>query len=304
MDPYKDLNRYFGSISDELLSKANRVRSIIGKRHLQSDGFYKERLIHDAIKDSVPSSLSTGTGFIVHPKGRDKNDYYVSRQADLIVYDDRLATPIFKDGDFVVVLAVTVIAAIEITSTWKKTNKLRDDIIKLQSTQVLSMQAQNSSMTNFPFASCIAFYSNAKPERLIKEVRSAFEMGIERELGLQPPYNLADLQLIKPISLYLTPKMIGSVDQKWILVRGGDQPSKENPRIGCPTMHLQSTSTNDSSKLNFHLIIGHVRQRSIEWIHQKDNRRKSDPTHRQLADLLFVEEYQTIQSYPLLSLTE
>ncbi len=115
---HRDLAAFRATIGDSVLAKCDRVRWIIGGEHWASDGTYKERLIRDALREVLPSRYKVGEGFIVSERRLGGEDpVRQSGQLDVIVYDDTDMPPIFRDGDFVIVHALTVVCVLEVKST-------------------------------------------------------------------------------------------------------------------------------------------------------------------------------------------
>lgn len=104
---------YFRSLADELLSQSSRVRQLIGDSHWGHDGRHKEVLLQNLVRRHCPSTVLVSTGFVVSP-----NDSAIrSTEQDLLVIDVSAESPLFHQGDFVVVFPQTVIAAISIKTT-------------------------------------------------------------------------------------------------------------------------------------------------------------------------------------------
>jgi hypothetical protein len=110
-----NLPAYFESWSDELRSRANRVRNLIGARHWLTDGVYKEVLIREFLLRHLPTDLRISKGFI---RQLDRDD--VSPEVDLMVTDPKRHVPIFNEGDFQIVSPSSVLATLEIKSTYSK----------------------------------------------------------------------------------------------------------------------------------------------------------------------------------------
>ena len=122
-----DLTSYAGMIGEEFSSKVNQLSQILGTAHELSTGEYKESLLRSCIEKFIPKRYSVGKGFIVFIKesslsqqDTDNLDilnlktHYVSRQIDIVVFDDIDYPPIFRDRDFVVLRPESVKAIIEV----------------------------------------------------------------------------------------------------------------------------------------------------------------------------------------------
>lgn len=100
---------YQQSISNELFSLKNRVRNFIDDRHWGEDGRYKEIILSEMLKRHLPKNVSIGTGFVV-------NQYNISTQVDIIVYDNKFPL-MFEQGDFVIVPSESVLGIVEVKSS-------------------------------------------------------------------------------------------------------------------------------------------------------------------------------------------
>jgi len=104
----------FSSYSNELQSKVSRLDKIIGSRHWLSVGTYKESILKDMILGKIPKKYEVGTGFVMSMKGGTKK---LSRQIDILIWDSNSKSPIFRDGEFVVIPPEACRCAIEVKST-------------------------------------------------------------------------------------------------------------------------------------------------------------------------------------------
>lgn len=120
---------YAAQKGDAFEKRIDLLTRLIHGKHEPSLGGYKERLLADALRQSIPKKYEVGTGFVAFPA--DKNDsgtssiHEISRQLDVIVFDSHEYAPIFRDGDFVVVPPRAVRAIVEVKST-ASYNSLRD----------------------------------------------------------------------------------------------------------------------------------------------------------------------------------
>ncbi len=122
-----DITAYAGMIGEEFSTKIDRLAQLIGSSHEPSVGRYKESLLRTCIGQFIPRRYSVGTGFIAFTRESHLGDYagdnidlanikeiYVSHQLDVVVFDDHNFSPIFRDGEFVVVRPESVRAVIEV----------------------------------------------------------------------------------------------------------------------------------------------------------------------------------------------
>ena len=104
-----DLNRYYASLSAEMMAVKDRVRQLIGPAHWPSDGEHKETILRQAIRRIAPRNMVVGKGFIVSPE-------YTSTQIDVLVYDDRYPVH-YQDGDLFMIPPAACRAVIEVKSS-------------------------------------------------------------------------------------------------------------------------------------------------------------------------------------------
>ena len=122
-----DLTAYAAMIGEEFSSKVDRLAQIIGTSHESSVGSYKESLLRDVISKFIPKRYSVGHGFVVFTRESALNDktsdnmdlwnlkeHYVSKQLDIIVYDDYNFPPLLQDKDFIVLRPEAVRSVVEV----------------------------------------------------------------------------------------------------------------------------------------------------------------------------------------------
>lgn len=131
-----DVKSYQSSISKEFIVLKDRVRSLIGNQHWGEEGRYKEIILMNFLRKHLPQNMSVGTGFIMNGGDYDK----ISSQIDIIVYDDTYPV-IFKENDFVIVHAKSVLGIIEVKSRFNKHNF--EQVIKKASENALFISPIN-----------------------------------------------------------------------------------------------------------------------------------------------------------------
>lgn len=163
-----DLTGYAALFGESLSSKVDLLGRLIGGAHYPSLGQYKERLLADAIRGFLPRTVEVGTGFVMFPHadtnppgGTEFHDplnqstYSISRQCDVLVYDNVRYPTIFRDGDFVVIRPEAVRAVIEVKGSLTKRatldalNSFHDFGTKWRRTQ-LFYQEQHVPLTRAP----------------------------------------------------------------------------------------------------------------------------------------------------------
>lgn len=101
---------YLQSWSAELLSRANRVRQLIGDAHWLSDGHHKEELLRDFLSRYLPSDLVVSRGFVTLGGETAR----CSPEVDILVSDLQLNAPLFNEGGLQIVDPSSVTAIIEV----------------------------------------------------------------------------------------------------------------------------------------------------------------------------------------------
>jgi len=109
----ENIPAYFTTWSDEILSRANRVRALIGDRHWLSDGTYKEFLVREFLLRHSPRYLNICRGFIRHLELD-----AVSPEIDVLISDPTRHVPLFCEGDLQIVSPSSVLATFEVKSTY------------------------------------------------------------------------------------------------------------------------------------------------------------------------------------------
>ena len=115
--PEQNIQKFYESINRELMAIKDRVSSLIGNASPGENGGYREAILKNVISRFLPKKYSIGTGFVINERKE------ITKQIDIIIYDN--SSPIlFSEGDFVIVLASTVKAIIEVKSNVGDTTKL------------------------------------------------------------------------------------------------------------------------------------------------------------------------------------
>lgn len=116
MDRTPDYEKRLIDTSQEIMSRKDKVRNIIGSANWAEDGRYKEIILREILRSHLPERYGICTGFAIC-------DDSVTSQLDIIIYDKQKVTnnaELLKQGDFVVVESKSVEAIIEVKSTFDK----------------------------------------------------------------------------------------------------------------------------------------------------------------------------------------
>jgi hypothetical protein len=159
---------YFGSLSGELDSQADRVRQLIGDAHWGHDGRHKELLLAELIRRHCPASVLVSTGFVISPNNLEIR----SSEQDILLVNIAAEAPLFHQGALVVAFAHTVLAAISVKTTMTA-RTLEDTINGLQTvrrvTRDAALKAEQTWCGGFFFRTQ-AHWSN-KPHLIYENVK-------------------------------------------------------------------------------------------------------------------------------------
>lgn len=145
-----DLSAYLASWAQELEARAQRVRSLIGDAHWVSDGNHKEALLREFLRRYLPSGLAISNGFVRSPSAENN----CSPEVDILIADPSAHPPFFSEGELQIVPPTSVVAHVEVKTTFEK-GTLDSALYNVYRTQlVISKYADASRVWR-----CICFYS-------------------------------------------------------------------------------------------------------------------------------------------------
>ena len=107
---------YLHSWSAELLSRASRVRQLIGDSHWLSDGHHKEELLREFLGKYLPDDLTVSRGFVKNAS----NLEICSTEVDILVSDKKICPPFFHEGGLQIVDATSVVAHLEVKTAFSR----------------------------------------------------------------------------------------------------------------------------------------------------------------------------------------
>ncbi|MEY4281036.1 MAG: hypothetical protein RLZ39_448 [Bacteroidota bacterium] len=119
-----DTIEFHKSTAKELIAIKDRVRNLVN--HWGEDGRHQEAVIKTMIQRFLPENFKIGSGFIVR-QTHERGNHETSKQIDLIIYDTSYPI-LFKDNDFVILTADSVLGIIEVKA--KATNQRIQEIIQ------------------------------------------------------------------------------------------------------------------------------------------------------------------------------
>lgn len=111
-----DINAFLESWADELTSRSNRVRNLIGDAHWLSDGNHKEALVRDFIQRHAPRQMTISNGFVKSPFGRG----HCSPEIDILVADPSMHAPLFAESDLYIAPPISVAAHVQVKTSYAK----------------------------------------------------------------------------------------------------------------------------------------------------------------------------------------
>ena len=145
-----DNSAYLASWAQELEARAQRVRYLIGDAHWLSDGNHKEALLREFLSRYLSSGLVICNGFVRSPSPQNN----CSPEVDVLIVDPSSHPPFFAEGGLQIVPPTSVVAHIEVKSTFEK-NSLDSALANISKTQfVISKNAELSKVWR-----CICFYT-------------------------------------------------------------------------------------------------------------------------------------------------
>lgn len=132
-----NVEKYFSSLSDELLALKDRVRYLIQGEHWLTDGEWKESALRTILRRHLPSNVQVGRGFFL-------SGTYTSKQVDILLHDT--AYPVlFQDADLAMVTPDAVRGILEVKSSINSGLKAWQEI-----TEKLILQARHVNTSEPP----------------------------------------------------------------------------------------------------------------------------------------------------------
>lgn len=143
---------YIESISNEVLAKYRKLDSVIS--HPLTKGSYHEKILRDVIRAYLPSTFSTGEGFIIN------NDGKTSSQLDILIVDNLDPRSYgYKENDFFIAsdLAVTCFGEVK---TYCKKREFINSFHNLVHSKMLITTEPTARVTSFMF--CYDAYASSE----------------------------------------------------------------------------------------------------------------------------------------------
>lgn len=178
--------KYFGNIDEEFNLLNKRLKELI--KHPTALGTENESILREFLKNHIPGHYSIGHGFVF------KNEDEISKQCDVIIYDSNFFPPIFKRGDFVIVLPESVMTVIEVKEKLSKGKNLTLAIDNIKSVRKL-----NDRISGLIFA-----YTGSTPVSILNAITNYNK---NNKIDLR---NIFDLMLILDKEYCIFPKHVNT----------------------------------------------------------------------------------------------
>lgn len=166
--------------------------------------------MRELIREFLPQRWGVGTGFIMSA------DRKRSNQVDILIYDQFTTSPIYRDGDLVILSPDSAKVAVEVKSYLNK-----DEIAKAMN-NIWSVKTLDSSVTGLIFG-----YDGVKANTFVTHAK-AWDRKKQAELKANPPgrtrwpdrvFNMEQNFLMFP-----NPDFVGAAEKQQYQVAPGDDP--------------------------------------------------------------------------------
>ncbi len=101
MPDLTELDQFFLTSNQELLSTVNRLDKLIGSNHWLSVGTYKETLLKKQLRQVIPDRYSIDSGFLI--ASAQSGQLIRSTQTDILIWDSVNFSTLFRDTNFVII---------------------------------------------------------------------------------------------------------------------------------------------------------------------------------------------------------
>lgn len=170
-DGVDKLIRYGNSIAEEFNARLSRIRSFVPNHNLTS-GTANETILRGFINEFLPKKYAAGQGFICDPVSLDG---LVSRQCDILIYNQVDYPLVHNEGDVKVVWPESARLVIEVKTTLTK-NSLKDALENIKSAKEINERspvrisgvifAFQSKISESAITSCVNEFRSNNPSSL------------------------------------------------------------------------------------------------------------------------------------------
>jgi hypothetical protein len=141
--------------------------------HQPTVGTFYEIMLRNALKELAPQSCQIATGFVLDPYRP-----IHSKQLDIIAFDQSQSSPVFKNGELVVVRPSSVVSLTEV----KKTLRFPDIEQTIDATMFANLGTRNAGgywLDGVQNVNIFGFSSKLKPENIAEKIRDYLDRKIE-----------------------------------------------------------------------------------------------------------------------------
>lgn len=103
-------NVFFRLKTEELLNQILQVKTFI-KKHNPTIGILTEEILRDFLAKYLPAGVAVEQGFVINEQGE------LSKQIDILIYDNQLYAPLYRINNIVVVPSKAVLDVVEVKTT-------------------------------------------------------------------------------------------------------------------------------------------------------------------------------------------
>lgn len=149
--------------------------------HTGTRGALAENLLRELIREFLPQRWAVGTGFIMAADGGRTN------QVDVLVYDQLANSPVYRDGDLVILSPNTVAVAIEVKSN------LDAEQVPLAYSNLASVKRVDPAVLGLVFG-----YDGVSAATFCKHVKTWAKANPDRSAWPDNAYNLGQNFVVLP----------------------------------------------------------------------------------------------------------
>jgi len=202
----------FESWAQELKSRSDRVRNLIGNAHWLSDGHHKEDILRQFLMRHLPARIRVTRGFMRSSEPSEG----VSREIDAMVSDSEGELPWFVEGNLTIAPPSSVLAQIHVKTEFA-VEELTDVLLSgAHNQRVFEACASNRSLW---FGAVFFSATKAKSSDQQKQIwRNAVGKAKKRGIGRN---QLPDCVVIVDGPVFL-PEKVASSDNKVFSIRAYD----------------------------------------------------------------------------------
>ena len=237
-------NEFFRLKTEELLNQILQVKTFI-KKHNPTIGVLTEEILRQFLSTYLPKGVAVEQGFII-----DENSN-LSKQIDIIIYDNQLYSPLYRVNDIVVVPNKSVLDVIEVKTTVKSKTAFHEIIKYFHSiSQILDFKTKkrlfiyNSTTTHRLDEYFKSFKHSGEYQKFdhdtfqylpdtLTGIKSSFHLGkdyvtFERDMKGYTSYNYTDNTNVDISSLELFFKSVYQSVVEYNLLKTNDEFMRNN----------------------------------------------------------------------------